>query len=80
MCECYKVGGPFIAEDPDCPIHGREAQQREEWAVAERKEEMARYEEIMSTLYNLQQTIERMDARIAELEALLEITDEDWKT
>jgi len=24
MCECYQVGGPFIAEDPDCPIHGTE--------------------------------------------------------
>jgi len=22
MCECHTVGGPFIAEDPDCPIHG----------------------------------------------------------
>ncbi len=21
-CECYRVGGPFIAEDPDCPAHG----------------------------------------------------------
>lgn len=25
MCECYKIGGPFIAEDPDCPVHGRRA-------------------------------------------------------
>lgn len=21
-CQCYQIGGPFIAEDPDCPIHG----------------------------------------------------------
>ena len=28
-CECYKIGGPFIAEDPNCPTHGREAQERE---------------------------------------------------
>lgn len=20
-CACHKVGGPFVAEDPDCPIH-----------------------------------------------------------
>ena len=63
MCECYKIGGRFIAEDPDCPIHGREAQEREE--------EMGRHEEIMSTLYNLQQTIARMDARIVELESII---------
>ena len=30
MCECYQVGGPFIAEDPDCPIHGTASQGREE--------------------------------------------------
>ena len=22
MCECYTIGGPWIAEDPDCPAHG----------------------------------------------------------
>lgn len=25
-CQCYKIGGPFIAEDPDCPAHGYIAQ------------------------------------------------------
>lgn len=24
-CQCYQVGGPFIAEDPDCPAHGADA-------------------------------------------------------
>lgn len=23
MCQCFQIGGPFIAEDPHCPIHGR---------------------------------------------------------
>lgn len=22
MCKCFQIGGPFIAEDPDCPVHG----------------------------------------------------------
>lgn len=22
-CECYMVGGPFIAEDPECEVHQR---------------------------------------------------------
>ncbi len=30
MCECYKIGGPWIAEDPDCPIHGTAAQRVQE--------------------------------------------------
>jgi len=21
-CECYVIGGPWIAEDPNCPVHG----------------------------------------------------------
>lgn len=30
MCDCYKIGGPWIAEDPDCPVHGTEARMRDE--------------------------------------------------
>ena len=30
MCECYQIGGRFIAEDPNCPAHGTEAQRRRE--------------------------------------------------
>lgn len=29
-CECYTIGGPFIAEDPMCPIHGVAAQVAEQ--------------------------------------------------
>lgn len=29
MCDCYKIGGPWIAEDPDCPVHGTEAQREQ---------------------------------------------------
>lgn len=28
-CDCYKIGGPFIAEDPSCPIHGAGGMQDE---------------------------------------------------
>jgi len=24
-CECYQIGGRFIAEDPDCGVHGQAA-------------------------------------------------------
>lgn len=23
--ECFIIGGPWISEDPDCPVHGRDA-------------------------------------------------------
>lgn len=29
MCECHQIGGPFIAEDPQCPVHGAASQDRE---------------------------------------------------
>ncbi len=27
-CECHRIGGPWVAEDPDCPRHGLVAQAR----------------------------------------------------
>lgn len=27
-CECHRIGGPWVAEDPDCPRHGVAAQAR----------------------------------------------------
>jgi predicted RNase H-like HicB family nuclease len=29
-CECYRIGGRFIAEDPECYEHGYRAKQRQE--------------------------------------------------
>jgi len=28
-CECHQIGGRFIAEDPDCEVHGTAAQERD---------------------------------------------------
>ena len=28
MCDCYTIGGPWIAEDPDCPEHGTDSKIR----------------------------------------------------
>jgi hypothetical protein len=30
MCDCYRIGGPWIAEDPNCPTHGTEARIKSE--------------------------------------------------
>lgn len=60
-CQCHQIGGPFIAEDPDCFEHGRAAQARE----AHRDEiirqieqalrtEDAMYETLLHTLEYLQ--------------------------
>lgn len=36
--QCHEIGGPWIAENPDCPTHGYEARQREKWADEEKQE------------------------------------------
>ena len=48
-CECYyHIGGPFISYDPECPVHGDTAQQREsdqddrEASLLQRIEELER--------------------------------------
>jgi exonuclease VII small subunit len=52
-CECYRIGEPFIAEDPDCPAHGVDGYEakldRAEARIAE-LEEAIRDELIRRTL------------------------------
>jgi len=54
-CQCYQIGGPFIAEDPDCPAHGTEAQAARARQEAEESDRDAR--------------ITALEQRVAALEA-----------
>lgn len=60
MCDCYRIGGPWIAEDPNCPAHGTEAQRkRKESAALRRKIEQAKtFEELKSYVLELLDRIE----------------------
>jgi len=58
MCECYTIGGPFIAEDPDCPAHGREARRREAEA------------NLLEIEANMTANVDRLREIIAELAVL----------
>ncbi len=57
MCDCYKIGGPWIEEDPDCPLHGREARQRDE--------------QIAESAQNLEERVESLEARAEEQAQLI---------
>lgn len=61
MCECYVIGGPFIAEDPECPAHGYEARKREE-------ENEDRIRMIENAMESLKLTLESVKRRIIKLE------------
>lgn len=59
MCECYKIGGPFIAEDPNCPVHG--------WAAVQEREERESRE------HSLIERVEQLEEQISEIQALLNL-------
>ena len=44
-CDCYKIGGPFIDVDPDCPVHApgglRDQEEAREEFQAEVRDELA---------------------------------------
>jgi hypothetical protein len=29
--QCHEIGGPWISENPECPVHGIEAQREEKY-------------------------------------------------
>jgi len=65
-CDCYKIGGPFIAEDPDCPVHGREAQAKERRHNTEREDLQAQITELMKRVENLERTTKPEQADTGE--------------
>lgn len=69
-CDCYQIGGSWIAEDPDCPEHGSEAQQRRErFEQVERELAAAKVENERLTA-----TIAAKDEEIKRLNAWLDYT------
>ena len=46
MCECYQIGGRFIAEDPDCPVHGTAAQEDQREREADRADILRQFDEL----------------------------------
>ena len=56
-CECYRIGGPFIAEDPKCPIHGYEAQAREKEERAYRESEEEKQNELLARIIALEEKL-----------------------
>lgn len=65
-CECYKIGGPFIAEDPDCAEHGTEAKLRRQAQEEKRAAEQHGLEDRISAMES------DLRARISALEVQVE--------
>jgi hypothetical protein len=53
--ECYKVGGPWIAENPACPIHGADGQRRDNqlYLLEERISQASTVEELRDIMLEM---------------------------
>lgn len=56
--ECHQIGGPWIAENPDCPIHGREAQSK---AAAHENDKDAIHSILMDTWHRSMSADDALD-------------------
>lgn len=66
-CQCFQIGGPFIAEDPACPIHGTDAQAekaRQEQAEARNDEA---FQALTARLEALETKVARLQAKLSDL-------------
>ena len=63
MCECYKIGGPWIDVDPECPEHGYEAQRRREEAETRSGDIEARLAYLEEALAIALSKIERLEIK-----------------
>jgi len=57
--ECYQVGGPWIAENPACPIHGHDRQRRD------------RDLDVLQSKISDAETVEELRALMLEMIALI---------
>lgn len=62
MCECHRIGGPWIAEDPDCVVHGtaRVSRERECDELVQRASETVDVTELRSIVVQLVGIIENI--------------------
>ena len=67
MCDCYKIGGPWIAEDPDCPVHGTDAQRQREIDEEDRQS-------LEDRIAQLEEIVARQDEQIQMLSQMISQT------
>jgi hypothetical protein len=66
--QCHEIGGPWIAENPDCPVHGREGVARREEEEAQMAEVNRLIEALQDKVHSLTERLESAEDRIRELQ------------
>ena len=75
-CECNQIGGRFIAEDPNCPVHGASAQACAEQELTETEQLHARIEYLEHVLSQVDEYVTTLQDRITQLEQNKEVSNE----
>jgi hypothetical protein len=65
MCECYRIDGPFIGADPDCPLHGRSPVKAEPVLTEEQVAALSRALQVLCTSTDPDATAALTSLRIA---------------
>ena len=69
---CYEIGGPWISENPDCPIHGTEARLAEKAREAEALVQEDKLRVLERQLNIVTDMVLKQNDRIAALERTLQ--------
>ena len=62
--QCHEIGGPWIAENPECPVHSREA-------VAEREDAEAADRAVRLRLEVLERRFNTLNSEVVELRGMV---------
>lgn len=68
--QCYTIGGPWIAEDPDCPVHGASA-------VREREHQEDRERSMVERIETLEAMVEAQAEQITCLYSMVSLTGKE---
>lgn len=61
---CYEIGGPWITFDPECPVHGYDAQREAEQLAAEEAAKDERLSRLEARVESLENELRRLRSRL----------------
>ena len=61
---CCEIGGPWITFDPECPVHGYDAQREAEQLAAEEAAKDERLSRLESRIESLENELRRLRSRL----------------
>lgn len=63
-CDCYKIGGPWITYDPNCPKHGDYAQREQQEMEEQQAEAQKTMDDIISTVDQIQLKLKEIERKL----------------